>query len=99
MAEPNREEIRAWLRGALKKLEETPTGLARRAGVAQSTLTRFLNSDEAPMLGLRTITKIAHAADINPIGMPSSEVQTPVPQVDLLSRTACLIAPRARKRP
>lgn len=68
--EPTREQLKAWLRAALEKTSETPTGLARKSGLAQSTLTRFLNSEDAPMLGLRSIAKIAHAAGIEPIGLP-----------------------------
>lgn len=41
MIEPTREEIRAWLLKILADRNETPTALARRAGVAQSTITRF----------------------------------------------------------
>ena len=74
MVEPNRTEIRAWIHSVLKRMGETPTGLARRAGVAQSTLTRFLNNDEAPMLGLRTMAKIAHVAGVQPLGMPDNAV-------------------------
>jgi transcriptional regulator with XRE-family HTH domain len=73
MMEPNREELRAWLLNILKQTRETPTALARRAGVAQSTLTRFLNNDDAPMLGLRSISKIAHAAGVPPIGVPAKD--------------------------
>ncbi|WP_424956372.1 LexA family protein [Hyphomicrobium sp. 1Nfss2.1] len=65
--ELSREDIRAWLNQVLRKSGESATALARRAGIAQSTLTRFLNDDEAPMLKLRTITKIAHATGEQPI--------------------------------
>jgi transcriptional regulator with XRE-family HTH domain len=65
--ELNREEIRAWILRVLDKTGMSATALAKKAGVAQSTLTRFLNDDDAPMLGLRTIAKIAHAAGEQPI--------------------------------
>lgn len=45
---------------------DTPTSLARKAGVAQSTLTRFLNSDDSAMISLRSVAKIAHAAKVEP---------------------------------
>lgn len=67
MIEPSRDQIRAWLLEILEKSGETPTALARRAGVAQSTLTRFLNNEHSNMLGTRTIAKIAHAARSEPI--------------------------------
>lgn len=76
MMEPNREDLRAWLLNILAQLRETPTALARRAGVAQSTLTRFLKNDDAPMLTLRTIAKIAHAAGVPPIGVPTQGATT-----------------------
>src|SRR5918999_272887 len=67
--EPTREQLRAWLRQVLEKTGETPTGLARRAGVAQTTVTRFLNSDDAPMMGLRSISRIAEVSGVPPIGL------------------------------
>lgn len=45
---------------------ETASGLARKAGLATTTLTRFLADDGSPMLGLRSITKIALAAGLPP---------------------------------
>lgn len=78
MTEPNREELRAWLLNILAQRDETPTALARRAGVAQSTITRFLNNDDAPMPTLRTISKITHASGAQPIGLPAKEPATSV---------------------
>ena len=72
MTDASRQQMRGWLREILVRTGETPTALARRAGLAQSTLTRFLNSDDAPMLGLRSVAKIAAAADMEPplLGTP-----------------------------
>lgn len=72
------DELRTWLRRVLEHTGDTPTSLARKAGVAQSTLTRFLNSDDAPLLSTRSISKIAHAANYNPPGIahgPSAAVR------------------------
>ncbi len=70
--EPTRDEIKAWLQSVLGKTGDTPSGLARKAGLATTTLTRFLNDPGAPMLQLRSIAKIAHVANIQPLGMPSA---------------------------
>ena len=64
----DRAQIRAWLKEVLERTGETPTGLARKAGLAQSTLTRFLGSDDAPLLSLRSVSKIAQAASTQPPG-------------------------------
>ena len=69
--EPTREDIRKWLETALQQTGETPSGLARRAGLATTTLTRFLNDPSSPMLTLRSLAKIAHVAAIQPLGLPS----------------------------
>jgi transcriptional regulator with XRE-family HTH domain len=70
--EPSRTDLQAWLRSVLEQTKLTPTALASKAGVAQSTVTRFLNSPDAPMIGLRTVAKIAHAAGVTPYGAPSN---------------------------
>lgn len=57
----DRTAVHTWLTELLTSLGETPTSLARRAGVAQSTLTRFLNNEDSSMLSTRSIAKIAHA--------------------------------------
>lgn len=67
--EPTRDEIVAWLNRALEQTGDTPSGLARRAGLATTTLTRFLNDPGSPMLSLRSIAKIAHVAGVSPIGL------------------------------
>ena len=68
----NHTELREWLRRVLDYTGEKPTNLARRAGIAQSTLTRFLHSDDAPLLSTRTIAKIAQAANYSPPGFETS---------------------------
>lgn len=70
--EPTRDDIRAWLTSVLTKTGDTPSGLARKAGLATTTLTRLLNDPAAPMLQLRSIAKIAHVAGVQPIGVPSA---------------------------
>lgn len=67
--EPTRDEIVAWLERAVAQTGDTPSGLARRAGLATTTLTRFLNDAGSPMLSLRSIAKIAHVAGVPPIGL------------------------------
>lgn len=68
-----RDHLRAWLREILEKSGETPTELARRAGVHSTTLTRFLSRPDAPTLSSTTVAKIAHAAGAvtpGPAGAP-----------------------------
>ncbi len=78
--EPDRDQIKLWLKEILAESGETATSWAKRAGIAQSTLTRFLNSDEAPMIGMRSLSKLAHAARRSlPIGpSPSTNARLPV---------------------
>ena len=61
-----REAVVHWLDLCMAKTGETATGLARMAGIASTTLTRFLADPEAHMLSLRTMTKIGHAAGVPP---------------------------------
>lgn len=75
--EPSRDEIKHWLQAILARTGETPSALARRAGLATTTLTRFLSDPHAPMLGLRSIAKIAHVAGVAPIGVPSPGAPPP----------------------
>jgi lambda repressor-like predicted transcriptional regulator len=54
-----RESQRAWLKDMLRRSGTSATHVARKAGLASSTLTRFLNSDEANnALSSRTIASI-----------------------------------------
>jgi transcriptional regulator with XRE-family HTH domain len=70
-----RERIRLWLRRVLEQTGDSPTALAKKAGLAQSTLTRFLHSDDAPLLGLRSITKIAQVAKVSAPGFDGGEAK------------------------
>lgn len=70
--EPTRDDIKAWLHSLLAKTGDTPSSLARKAGLATTTLTRFLNDPAAPMLKLRSIAKIAHVSGVPPIGVPNT---------------------------
>jgi hypothetical protein len=70
MADPTKDELRTWLNGVLARTGETPSALARRAGLATTTLTRFLNDPDANMLGMRSVAKIAHVSGVEPIGLP-----------------------------
>ena len=60
----DREEIRRWLEQAVAKTGLTATALARRAGVHQTTVTRFLRDPDAPMMKTTTLNAIASAAGI-----------------------------------
>lgn len=73
--EPTREEITIWIKDALAKSGATPSAMARHAGLATTTITRFLNDPNSPMLSLRSLAKIAHAAGIGHI--PGSPTITP----------------------
>ncbi|MGJ0393013.1 MAG: LexA family protein [Methylocystis sp.] len=54
-----RDEQRAWLTNLLEKSGEAPTSLAMRAGLAPTTLTRFLNNPQhATALSARTISAV-----------------------------------------
>jgi transcriptional regulator with XRE-family HTH domain len=54
------EEIRRWIRGRCEATGLTPSALARAAGVAHSTLNRFLNDENAEHVpSSRTLEKIA----------------------------------------
>lgn len=64
--EPSRDEIRQWIRGILARTGDTPTGLARRAGVASTTLTRFMGGQARNALSFSTIAKIAEATGTPP---------------------------------
>lgn len=67
--EPTRAELKAWIEKIIAETGETASGLARKAGLATTTLTRFLAEDDGPMLGMRSIAKIAHATRRQPLGL------------------------------
>ena len=57
-----RDEQRSWLRQVLAETGLTATGLASRAGLAQTTLTKFLNDPDYPhALSSRTIDALTRA--------------------------------------
>lgn len=57
-----RDEQRAWLTNLLERSGEAPTSLAIRAGLAPTTLTRFLNNPQhATALSARTISAVEKA--------------------------------------
>jgi len=73
-----REAVLHWLDLCMEKTGETATGLARMAGIASTTLTRFLADPDAHMLSIRTMSKIGHAAGVPPpfaplAGQPDTE--------------------------
>ncbi|MDP3554853.1 hypothetical protein [Methylocystis sp.] len=60
-----RDEQRAWLLDLLARTGEAPTSLAHRAGLAPTTLTRFLNDPEhGTALSARTISAVEKAAGV-----------------------------------
>lgn len=78
MSDPS-EEQRAWLRTVLQQTKLAPTALAQRAGVAQPTITRFLNDPNAKhALSARTVAAVEKATgmrygpDPRPTGLRES---------------------------
>lgn len=68
----DREHVRQWLTEALAQRGETPTALARKAGVSQSTLTRFLADADGTMLSMRTMAKLVHVIGRPPPGLETT---------------------------
>ena len=68
----SKEETQEWLRQVMAHAGETPTSLARRANLATTTLTRFMNDPDSSMLSMRTLTKIAHAIGVPVMQKPGS---------------------------
>lgn len=59
------EAIRRLITQMMEALDTDPTGLARRAGVAPSTITRFMNSDDPKNLPtMRTMIAASQASGI-----------------------------------
>lgn len=69
--EPTREQILQFLDRAMAATQLSASGLARKAGIATTTLTRFIKDEHASMLSMRSLAKIAHAAGTEPIGVPA----------------------------
>ena len=59
----DRNDVRSWVVQVMQKLETDPTGLARSAGIAQSTLSRYLRG-ESESLSIRTIEQIAAVSEV-----------------------------------
>lgn len=59
-----KEATRDWLRGVLVERELTPYALAKQAGVATTTIGRFLTHDVKYTLSASTIVKIMRATGI-----------------------------------
>jgi hypothetical protein len=63
-AEDNaREAMRAWVRSVIAATGLSDWAFATRAGLATSTITRFLNQPVKHLLSARTLSKISAAAD------------------------------------
>lgn len=70
----NRRELLTWIDAILRQTGWTATELARQADIHGSTLTRFLRSEEAPLLSGKTQEKLRSVAArlgigaVSPIG-------------------------------
>jgi transcriptional regulator with XRE-family HTH domain len=58
-----REAMRVWVRSAITATGLSDWAFASRAGLATSTITRFLNQPVKHLLSARTLSKISAAAD------------------------------------
>lgn len=65
--------VREFVERAAEAMGTDYTGIARKAGLAPSTITRFMRDTDAPILTTRTLGKIAQAAGIP---LPSGSVGT-----------------------
>lgn len=63
-----RDELRGWITAILNRTGWTATELARQAGLAGSTLTRFMAEPDAPILSGRTQSKIRAVATAHGVG-------------------------------
>ena len=65
----DRQLLQDYLRRAAEAAGTDLTGLARKAGLSPSTITRFVNGDEKHLPSTRTLTKVAEASGlVAPIG-------------------------------
>lgn len=62
----DRQLLRDYLKRAAEAAGTDLTGLARKAGLSPSTLTRFVNSDDKHLPTTRTLAKIAEASGLAP---------------------------------
>lgn len=68
----NSDDIRGWVRAICDFTGLTLTALARDAGVASTTLTRFMNDEKTNhTLSARTLTKIGAVAGLAPLEWPA----------------------------
>ena len=66
--------IREWLQEAVKNSGLSPGGLAKKAGISPTTLTRFVYGRATHLPTFRTLRKVAAAAGVAPItGWPDWE--------------------------
>lgn len=84
-----RAQIKAWLRRVLADKGWSAEHWAKRAGIAATTITRFLSKDDdAPLLSSRTISKLEDASNTSlldyAIGAPPEQRL----QEDLFARAA-----------
>jgi transcriptional regulator with XRE-family HTH domain len=80
---PNLELLRNWLRGAVRASGLRPYKLAEKAGVAQTTITRFLNGHTNHAPTWDTILKVADAARIDPPELsPPGDASASLPVAD-----------------
>lgn len=70
-----RAEIKNWIYGVLADEGCSAEHWARKAGIAPSTLTRFIAREDAPLLGSTSIGKLEMAASafLNSKALPDSE--------------------------
>jgi SOS-response transcriptional repressor LexA len=74
----DRGELQGWLRRVMERNHWTAEEWARRAKVAPTSITRFLSRPDAPMMGLRTLSKLEEAAKETFRGPPRT-VEIPMP--------------------
>ncbi len=60
----NREQLKSWLRRVLAQTNLSATAVAKKSGVAQTTITRFLSNDDGPIISNRTVAKIENATGV-----------------------------------
>lgn len=69
-----REKQRAWINQIRDRFDETYAGIARKSGMAPSTVVRFMNDETAThSLSAKTEAKIAAAFNVEPAAKPALE--------------------------
>lgn len=72
----NQDATREWIEAILENLQVTPTELARRAGIAATTLTRFINNPDYPNdLSRRTVESVSRIAGVRPLQKPGERIR------------------------